>query len=127
MRGPKQQAVMFLLGALLVGGALGFTADRVMLSDRICISKSKNESALDALEQRLALTPEQHKSVEAILDDRHRQYQAAWKPIRPRLDSIKMNARDQIRRVLTDEQRQEFELFLSSYSDSTKKEDHRDY
>ena len=29
MERPKQQALAFLLGALLVGGVLGFSADRV--------------------------------------------------------------------------------------------------
>ena len=30
MQRSKQQALMFLLGAVLVGGVLGFSADRVM-------------------------------------------------------------------------------------------------
>ena len=35
MERPKQQAIAFLLGALLVGGALGFSADRVFRSDEL--------------------------------------------------------------------------------------------
>jgi len=35
MERPKQQALAFLLGALLVGGALGFSADRVLRQDEL--------------------------------------------------------------------------------------------
>jgi len=34
MQRPKQQALMFLLGALLVGGALGFSADRYVSHEK---------------------------------------------------------------------------------------------
>jgi hypothetical protein len=34
MQRSRSLALMFLLGALLVGGALGFTADRVLTGDR---------------------------------------------------------------------------------------------
>src|SRR5439155_22882291 len=34
MQRSKQQALMFLLGAVLVGGVLGFSADRVLGHDR---------------------------------------------------------------------------------------------
>jgi hypothetical protein len=33
MERPKQQAIAFLLGAVLVGGALGFSAERVFRND----------------------------------------------------------------------------------------------
>jgi hypothetical protein len=35
MQQSKNLAITFLLGAVLVGGALGFTADRMMLRERI--------------------------------------------------------------------------------------------
>ena len=35
MESSKQHALMFLLGAVLVGGALGFTADRVIARDHV--------------------------------------------------------------------------------------------
>ena len=35
MQQSKNLAIAFLLGAVVVGGALRFTADRVMLRDRI--------------------------------------------------------------------------------------------
>ena len=34
MQRPKQQALMFLLGAVLVGGALGFSADRYISHEK---------------------------------------------------------------------------------------------
>src|ERR1043166_9319339 len=38
MQRSKQQALMFLLGATLVGGALGFSADRYLSHDRLVSS-----------------------------------------------------------------------------------------
>jgi hypothetical protein len=35
MQRPKQQALMFLLGATLVGGALGFSADRYLSHEKL--------------------------------------------------------------------------------------------
>ncbi len=44
MQRSKQQALMFLLGAVLVGGVLGFSANRVMSS-----SKPKRASAREQM------------------------------------------------------------------------------
>jgi Spy/CpxP family protein refolding chaperone len=109
MQRSKQQAVMFLFGAVLVGGALGFTADRVITAERpVEAPKGFRQRFYEQLE----LTTVQRQSVDSILDARHRQIDATWQPIRPKLDSIKENARMQIRRVLTPDQRQRFEEFL---------------
>lgn len=119
MERPKQQALMFLLGAVLVGGALGFTADRVLGHEHtgIVTEMESRERFYGAL----TLTDEQRASFDSILDDRHRQFQAVLAPVRPRLDSIKQNARAQMRRVLVPEQQRQFERFLAEQSDSTSK------
>jgi Spy/CpxP family protein refolding chaperone len=110
MQRSKQQAVMFLLGAVLVGGALGFTADRVMV--RESGDRPSDKTFRQNFYEQLELTAAQRASVDSILDDRHRQINAVFQPLRPKLDSIKENARAQIRRVLTSEQRDRFEAFL---------------
>jgi hypothetical protein len=115
MQGSKNLAVMFLFGAVLVGGALGFTADRVLIRDQICPTGS------GSLGERLALSPEQKVKVDTILDERFRQQDILLAPIRPTLDSLKLHAREQIRQVLTPEQRQRFEALIAEMNDSTRK------
>lgn len=120
MQNSKQLAVMFLLGAVLVGGALGFTADRVWGRETACRDP---RSSKDLLYDRLQLTATQRAAWDAILDDRHAQYQALFKPIRPQMDSIRLRARAQMRALLTTpEQRERFEAILREPKPNEKRE-----
>ena len=38
---PKQQAIAFLLGAVLVGGVVGFSADRMIRRDDMSIAEKR--------------------------------------------------------------------------------------
>ncbi len=123
MTQSKQQAMMFLLGAVLVGGALGFTADRVMIQDRICATDASKTDARTRFAERLSLTTDQESKVDSILDERHRQWEAVMAPIQGKLDSVKLHSRAQIRRLLNPAQSNEFDEFIAEMSDSTKKHD----
>jgi hypothetical protein len=123
MQGSKNLAVTFLLGAVLVGGALGFTADRVMIRDRLCATSSNSGSLRLTLADRLQLDATQRARLDSILDERHRRYELVMSTVRDQLDSVKMRARDQIRLVLTEEQRQEFEKLLVEMNDPNKSRD----
>ena len=109
MHRSKQTALVFLLGALLVGGALGFSADRVILKDQICLKGKDQKGLRHRMFNELDLTAEQRASMDSILDDRHRQMRALMAPIRPRLDSISEASWAQMTTILTDAQRSEFE------------------
>jgi hypothetical protein len=109
MRSSKQLAVMFLLSAGLVGGALGFTADRLWGRDTSC-QDPRSSRAL--LYDRLELTADQRSAWDAILDDRHRQFDSLLKPIKPQMDSVRARGRAQIRALLTPQQRERFEAIL---------------
>lgn len=115
MQQSKNVAIAFLLGTFLTGGALGFTANRYMTRDKVC-AKDRGPLA-----QRLSLTPDQSRAVDSILDDRGRQWEVVMAPIRPTIDSIKLNARQQIRRLLTPEQAREFDALIREMNDSTSK------
>jgi len=111
MQRSKNLAMMFLLGAVLVGGALGFTADRVWMRDATICSDPKASRAL--LYDRLDLTSAQRAAWDSILDDRHRQFDSLFKPIRPQMDSIRARSRAQMRALLTTpEQRERFETII---------------
>ena len=100
MQRPKQQALLFLLGALLVGGVVGFSADRVFRTNNSSIAERRK-----ALYDDLRLAPAQRATLDSVFDDSNCQLEALFKPIQPALDSIKTARRLQMNAVLTPEQR----------------------
>lgn len=121
MQRSKHLALMFLLGAVLVGGALGFTADRVITGDRGC-ARGGDKYNRAGLAEALDLSAKQRAMLDTILDERHRQWNETLKPIRPRLDSIRMNARAQMNQMMTVEQRSRFEQILKEMDAKRKSE-----
>jgi hypothetical protein len=117
MQQSKNLAIAFLLGAVLVGGALGFTADRMMLRDRI----SRPEGGRPSLADRLQLDATQRARLDSLLDDRHRRMNLVMATVRPTLDSIRAGSRDEIRLILNPTQRAEFEKVLAEMSSSNNK------
>ena len=110
MERSRGYAVMFLLGAFVAGGALGFTADRV-----IDAKHGREMRGLHGYRKRmveeLKLSPQQQASVDSLLDQKHRQIVALYKPVKPQLDSIAVQARvvsdsthAQIKRLLNADQ-----------------------
>jgi Spy/CpxP family protein refolding chaperone len=109
MNRSKGYALMFLLGAFIAGGALGFSADRAIRGGH------GRDRAPRAYRQRVAdelkLTPTQQASMDSLIDLKHRQIVALYKPLRPQLDSIAVLARvvsdsthAQIKRLLNPDQ-----------------------
>ncbi|MGQ0539895.1 MAG: hypothetical protein ACT4R6_13185 [Gemmatimonadaceae bacterium] len=118
MQQSKTLALAFLLGAVLVGGVLGFAADRVMLRER----KGERPHLLDLLDRRLELSDRQRGQIDAILDERQRQFAIAYRTIKPKYDSIRLNAREQMRQVLTPDQRAQFEALIAELNDSSRRD-----
>lgn len=111
MQRSKALALLFFLGAALAGGAVGFTADR-MLGRGHGAPAGDQRSMRDRIAARLELTAVQRAAVDSILDERHRQVTEILAPVRPRMDSVRLAARVQIERILTPEQRVEYEAML---------------
>jgi hypothetical protein len=119
MQQSKNVAIAFLLGAVLVGGALGFTVDRMVLRDRI----ERPGTGRVSLADRLQLDVTQRARMDSILDDRHRRWQLVMAPVQPALDSIKQRAREEIRLILNPTQRAEFEKVLAEMGANNKNRD----
>jgi hypothetical protein len=99
MERPKQQAIAFLLGAVLVGGALGFSADRVLRNDELTPAQRRA-----AFYEDIGVTSEQRPTLDSLLDDRNCRMDSVVRAIQPALDSIKSASRVQMDRLLTPEQ-----------------------
>ena len=106
MHRPKQQALVFLLGALLVGAVVGFAGDRVF-------SNTSSDGSINgrrkALYDDLGLQVAQRASLDSIFDDNNCQMDALFKPLQPALDSLKAARRVAMSAVLTPEQRSRLE------------------
>jgi len=105
MQRSKQQALAFLLGAVLVGGALGFSADRVFGRDT-----SQLWARRQAFYDDLGLSAAQRSTMDSLLDDRNCQISTVMKPVRPQLDSIRQAAHQQVLQILSPAQRERLEL-----------------
>jgi hypothetical protein len=104
MQRPKQQAIAFLLGAVLVGGALGFSADRVFRND-----ESTPAQRRAAFYEDIGITSTQRPALDSILDDRNCRMDSIVRTIQPTLDSIKSASRVHMDRLLTPDQRARIE------------------
>ena len=96
MQRSKQQAMFFVLGAVLVGGALGFTADRMFGSD-----KQRSWAPRERMYSDLSFSEAQRVKADSLLDEQNCQIQSVMKPVRPILDSIRSNGRKQIDAIMT--------------------------
>lgn len=96
MQKSKSTAVLFLIGAFLAGGALGFTADH-MLGRGKHGSRGGRESMSARVARELSLSPDQHKSLDSLMERRREQIRAVYRPIRPQLDSL-----DKVGRAISD-------------------------
>lgn len=103
MNRSKQQALMFLLGAVLVGGVLGFSADRMLAHDH----GRRNPRAM--MYEDLQLTPAQQERMDALLDASNCERKAVLKTVQPQLDSLRRVARARMDAVLTPDQRTRLE------------------
>jgi len=104
----RQTALAFLLGAALVGGVLGFSADRIVSRDRFC--RWGDQVGMRRLfGDELGLTPAQRVAIDSILDEKHREVAVVVKPVKPQIDSIGDRAMDRIATLLSPTQRATFE------------------
>jgi len=99
MERPKQQALLFLLGALLVGGVLGFSADRVFRKDDPTPAARRL-----AFYDDIGLTAAQRPAMDSLLDERNCRMDSVVKTIQATLDSIKTASRVRMDQILTAEQ-----------------------
>lgn len=104
MERPKQQALAFLVGALLVGAAVGFSADRAFRKDDASIASRRM-----AMYDDLGLAKAQRAALDSVFDARNCQYDVIFRPIQPAVDSLKRTTRAQMDRILTPEQRVKLE------------------
>src|SRR4051812_14042187 len=99
MQRSKQQALMFLLGAVLVGGVLGFSAERAMFK------KPPRMSARVRMYDDIGIRPDQRATMDSILDETNCKTDDLMRPLRPAMDSVQREGRKSIVSLMTPQQR----------------------
>jgi hypothetical protein len=107
---PKSLAMMFILGAFLTGGAVGFAADRVVSPPRPDVFSER--AMIDELARELKATPEQRVAIDAAWDWRRTQSREIMKTVRPTLDAVRDSARVLMMNTLDDAQKTAFRALL---------------
>ncbi len=105
MQRTKQQALMFVLGALLVGGAVGFTADRYIGHEKFAANYGPRAKFYDEL----GLSPTQRNALDSLAFQRDCAIRALLTPQKNSLDSLKARFQAERDSVLTKDQLQKFE------------------
>ena len=100
MQRSKQQALMFILGAVLVGGALGISADRYIVHDKFTSQYGPRAKFYDDI----GLTTAQRNMLDSIAFQQDCSVRAVLQPQKPALDSIKMHFQHQRDSVFTKDQ-----------------------
>jgi Spy/CpxP family protein refolding chaperone len=114
--------VVFLLGTAL-GGTLGYSYAHhsVSAANTPLSEPARRAQRVEQLTQALSLTSAQSQQVDAVLLQRHTEVKAIHDQADVQLDQVRQKGRDQIRAILTPEQRPKFEEFLKNLDQQKKR------
>ena len=114
--------VVFLLGAAL-GGVLGyvFAHHSVSAANQPLSEAERRARRVEDLTHELSLTPEQSKQLDAILMQRHAQSRALHEQSDVQIEQVRQNGRNDIRAILSVEQKPKFEEFLKRTDEERKR------
>ena len=118
---PKSLALIFLLGAFLAGGAVGFAADRALT---VPPRHRYDESAMrDSLGKELQLSAVQRHQVDSILDWGRVRRNEIMKPVQPSLRAARDSGRVLINQLLDSAQQARWRNILERMrsGDSTRR------
>ena len=115
MRSSKNVALAFVLGALLVGGVLGFTADRVMGRAEECSAQANRTAMRQRLADDLGLNSGQRAKLDTILDAKRASMKAVLDPVRPAMRAVGDTAALRIEGMLDAEQRVKFAAMRAAH------------
>lgn len=108
MRSTRGVAMAFVLGALLVGGVVGFTADRVLGHDDACARYFTRGELRKRFSDRLNLTPAQRVTIDSILDQKRAAMDSLQTPVRAAMTAVSDLTTRRIDAVLDASQRARF-------------------
>jgi len=114
--------VVFLLGAAL-GGMVGYSYEHHLVSAASAPLPEPERRAhrVEELTQALGLTSAQSQQIDAILLQRHTEVKSIHDQTDAQIDQVRQKGREQIRAILTPEQKPKFEEFLKNLDQQRKR------
>ena len=113
--------VVFLLGAALGGvGGYYYAHHPVFAENTPLPEPARRAHRVDQLTQVLSLTSTQSQQVDVILLQKHTEVKAIHDQTDAQIDQVRQKGRDQIRAILTPEQKPKFEEFLKNLDQERK-------
>ncbi|MBI2059512.1 MAG: hypothetical protein HYT87_07040 [Nitrospirae bacterium] len=109
---------------LLLGAAFGWWGHRMRLDS--WRGEHPYQRLLERFTSRLDLTPEQQRQVGAILEGKRQRVHALRAEVRPRFDDIRHTTDDEIARLLTPGQREQFDTMKARREERRRKHHHPD-
>jgi Spy/CpxP family protein refolding chaperone len=114
--------IVFLSGAVVGGLAMHlYDAGGVRATSGKSRSEAWRAQYLGEMQERLNLTPDQRARLESTLDSTRRLFRELNEKHRPEYDAIQLAQTDQIRAILTPEQREEYEKLRIEREERRKK------
>jgi hypothetical protein len=115
-------AVVFLLGVLLGGVATHLWGERVwgMRSDAAPLVPRNR--LVGELTEELQLTADQQRQLHLIILDTQEKWRELYGPLEGRRADIREESHDQMREILTPEQKPKFDAFMRRLDEQRKKE-----
>lgn len=119
----KSLALMFLLGAFLTGGAVGFVADRAVSLSRPSRQPMDERSMRDSVARELHLSDAQRQKFDSIFDWRRARNKEIMETVRPSLMASRDSARVLLMQTFDPEQQAAFRLIIarSATADSARR------
>jgi hypothetical protein len=113
--------VVFLLGAAL-GGMIGYSYEHHLVSaaNTPLPEPARRAQRVQELTRVLGLTSAQSQQVDAILLERHTEVKTIHDQTDAQIEQIRQKGRDQVRAILTPEQKPKFEEFLKNLDQQRK-------
>ena len=124
----NRKALALIVLVLILGVALGAVGhslfDRRVLGARTQ-TRTDQPRGVNRLTTELNLTPDQQKQLSAILTDMQHGFDGVRRQMDPQFDQIREQGHDQIRQILTPEQRPKFEDFLKRVAEERRRRPNR--
>jgi Spy/CpxP family protein refolding chaperone len=114
--------VIFLLGTAL-GGTIGYSYGHHLVSaaSTPLPEPVRRAHRVEQLTQLLNLTSTQSQQLDAILLQRHTEAKAIHDQTDTQIEQVRQKGRDQVRAILTPEQKPKFEEFLKNLDEQKKR------
>ncbi len=119
----KSLAWIFLIGAFLTGGAVGFVADRAVNLSRPRRGPMDERAMRDSLARELHLSDAQRQKVDSIYDWRRARNKELMDSVSPSFDAVRDSARVLLMQSLDPQQQADFRKIIDRLqkADSTRR------